>query len=218
MGGAQGQYGQGQYGSQGASGSTSGQSGAMGSTNTMGGTMDVSSFNDAQIAAVVHAVNAGEIQEAQLAESKASSAEVKRFARDMVNHHRAMQSSATSAFQKANLTPSENAVSQQLTSDTQNELSMLQGVNGRDFDRDYIDSQVKDHSMALDLIDKMLPNAKDPQLKTMLQDARTKVEAHLRDAQRIQGTLQKGTTNRQGQGGSSNPSSGSGTQQSPTSP
>ena len=187
----------GQSGAMGNSGAM-GTSGAMGNPSPMAaGPMDVSGMSDAQMAAVLHAINTGEMQSAQLAETKATSPDVKKFARDMGVQHRAMELKANAAFQKANITPTENAVSQQIASDAQNEQSMLQGVTGKDFDRDYMDAQVKNHTMALDMLDKMVTTAKDAQMKGLLQDLRPKVDAHLKEAKRIQGTLQKGSTSKQ---------------------
>lgn len=225
-----GQSAQGQYGSQGTMGQ-SGQTGTMGgtqtpsggtmgSTNTMGssgmggGTMDVSSLNDAQLAAVLQAINQGEIQSAQLAQQKAASPDVKHFARDMLNSHRSMMNEQQSTLSQAQITPSDNAVSQQLRTDAQSEQSTLEGMRGRDFDREYIDDQIKDHNKALELIDRILPNVKNPQLKTQLQNAKPKIEHHLREAERVQQKLQQGSTNQQG-GTKGNDKSNEGGSQSP---
>lgn len=206
------QYGQGQMGqtNEQTSPSTSG-TGAAGAA----GTMDVSSLNDAQLAAVIQAINQGEIQEAQLAEQRATSPEVKRFARDMMTSHRNIMSEDQSVLSQAQITPSDNAVSQQLRTDSQGEMSTLEGMRGRDFDREYVDSQIKDHNKAIELLDRIIPNVKNPQLKAQLQNARPRLEAHLRQAERVQQKLQQGSTNMQNtspsqnqdqnQGGSQNP-------------
>jgi putative membrane protein len=162
-----------------------------------GGAMDLSGFTDGQIAAVLHSIDSGDIQEAQLAGTKAASAEVKQFARSGVTQQKSFDDKATSTLKKSNISSSENAVSQRLSSDAQSQQSMLQGESGRDFDRDYIDAQVKNESLALDLLDKMTLKATDAQLRSMLQDLRPKVEARMKDAQRIQATLQKGPTTKQ---------------------
>jgi putative membrane protein len=174
-----------------------GTEGPSGAGSAMGGSADVSSFDDAQLAAVVQALNMGEMQTAQLAESKASSPEVKKFARDMMTQHREMQNRANAVFSRTQITPNDNAVSNQLKSDAQSDVSTLQGMRGKDFDREYMDQQVRAHNHALELIDRMLPNAKSHELKAELQGARMKVEAHLRQAERIQQTLQKGATSKQ---------------------
>ncbi len=169
----------------------------VGVTNQMGGTVDLSTLNDAQFAAIVQTINAGEIQEAQLAMSKAMSPDVKRFAKDMATAHRDMQTKMTTLLGRLQITPSDNAVSNQMRSDTQGEISSLQSMRGKDFDRDYIDSQVTNHNKALELLDHMTPSVKDAELKAALTATRPKVEAHLREAERVQLTLEKGTANPQ---------------------
>ncbi len=169
----------------------------VGVTNQMAGSVDLATLNDAQFAAIVQAVNAGEIQEAQVAMTRATSAEVKQFARDMASAHRGMQTKMTTLLGKQQITPSDNVVSNQLRSDTQGEVSTLQTLHGKDFDRDYIDAQVRNHNKALELLDQMMPNVKNPELKAALTNTRPKIEAHLRDAERVQLTLQKGTASPQ---------------------
>ncbi len=191
-----------QYGGPSQGGSTMGGGtapggGMTGSTSAMGGSMDVSSLNDAQLAAVIQAIGQGEIQAAQLAQQKGTSPEVKRFARDMLTAHRNMMNEDQSVLSQAQITPSDNAVSQQLRTDSQGEMSTLEGMRGRDFDREYIDSQIKDHNKAIELIDRIIPNVKNAQLKAQLQNARPRLEAHLREAERLQQKMQQGSTNKQ---------------------
>jgi putative membrane protein len=201
-----GQYGGSQYGTgssatTGAGGTTGGMTGTTGGTTMGGGTSDVSTFDDAQLAAIVQALNMSEMQLAQFAEAKASSPEVKRYAHDMMVQHREMQNRANSVFTRMQITPNDNAVSNQLKTDAQSDMSALQGMRGKDFDREYMDMQVRAHNHAMELMDRMMASAKSPELKAELQSARTKVEARLRQAERIEQTLQKGTTSKQ-RGGS----------------
>jgi putative membrane protein len=193
-------------GSQGMAGQP-GATGQPGAAPGAGGTStDVSALDDAQLAAVLQAINTTQVQAAQVAVNKATSPEVKRFAHQMLNVHRDMQSQANAMFRRLQLVPSDNAISNQLRSDAQNELSMLHGEHGKDFDRAYVDAQVRDHNKVLELFDRMIPNAKSPELRADLQSDRAKIETHLRDAERAQQSLeqppQKGTTNKQ-RGGTS---------------
>jgi putative membrane protein len=171
----------------------------MGVTNPMGG-MDVSGLSDAQLAAVVQTLNQGEIQEAQLAMNRAMGADVKRFAHDMLFAHRDMQMKTTALLTKLQIKPSDNAVSNQLKSDTLSEIATLQTMHGKDFDRDYVDSQVRNHNQALELIDHMLPTVKSSELKAALMNDRAKIEGHLRDAERVQASLQRGNASSQPSG------------------
>jgi putative membrane protein len=177
------------YGSGGSQYGTSGTTGSTGATNTMGGgSMDVSSLSDAQFAGVLQTINQGRIQEALLGQNKGST-DVKRFAREMVTSHRTVQNKESALFTRLQLTPTDSALSNQLKSDTQSDISTLQSMHGRDFDRSFMDSQVRHLNNALELIDRIIPDVKSSDLKSELQNVRTKVDRHLQEAQRIQATL-----------------------------
>ncbi|HXN30347.1 MAG TPA: DUF4142 domain-containing protein [Polyangiaceae bacterium] len=193
MGAASGQSGS-ESGSPG--GSQYGTSGT-GAPSTMGGSMDVSTLSDAQFAGVLQTMNQGRIQEALLGQNKGSTADVKRFAREMVTSHRTAQNKESALFARLQLTPADSAVSTQLKADTQNELSTLQSMRGKDFDRSFMDSQVRHLNNALELIDRLIPNVKGSELKSELQSVRTKVDGHLRNAERVQQTVEQGKTNAQ---------------------
>jgi putative membrane protein len=155
----------------------------------MGGSMDVSNLSDAQFAGVLQTINQGRIQEAQLGQSKASSPEVKRFAREMVTSHRTAQNKESALFSRLQITPTDSTVSDQLKADTQSDISTLQSMRGKEFDRSFIDSQVRYLNNSLELIDRMTPDVKSSDLKAELQKVRTKVDAHLQDAERVQANL-----------------------------
>jgi putative membrane protein len=173
------------------------ESNQVGVTNQMASSVDLSTLNDSQFAAIVQAINDGEIEEAQLALSKAAAPDVKRFARDMMAAHRDMQNKMTALLVRLQITPSDNAVSNQLKSDTQSELGALKTIRGKDFDRDYVDAQVRNHNNALELLDRITPSVKSSELKATLVSVHPKVEAHLREAERVELTLQKGTASPQ---------------------
>jgi putative membrane protein len=127
------------------------------------------------------------------------SPELRRFAKDLETQHRDMQSRANAVFSRSQMTPSENPVSARMKSDAQSELSTLQSMRGKDFDRAYLEAEVRDHNSALELIDRMIADARNPELKGELENMRPKIEAHLRKAEGMEQTLTtpKGTTNKQ---------------------
>jgi putative membrane protein len=170
-----------------------------GSSASVGSTTDVSGLSDAQIAAVLEAVHQGEIRQGLLASSRASAFEVKRFAGHMVVAHRNMLGSEMGVLSRAQITPSDNAVSNQLKSDGRAQVSTLQSMRGREFDRAYMDAQVRGHTEALELIDRILPTLRNPELKNDVQASRSRVESHLREAEHLQQDLEAGSTNAQPQ-------------------
>jgi putative membrane protein len=168
------------------------------STITKGGSSDVTSLNDGQLAAVIVAIHQGEIQQATLAQSKAKSPDVRKLATQLATSHQTALAKDQMLFSQLQITPTDNAISQQLTSDVQNQMSTLQSLRGRDFDRDFVDQQIKAHNEALELIDRMMPSAKNPQLKANLLALRPKLQDHLQQVQAVQQKLQQGSASSQG--------------------
>lgn len=167
------------------------QGGGQDSSDGAAGTNDVATLDDTQMVAVVIALDQGAIQQAQLAQSKAKSPEVRNFASHMANAHQNMLTKAQREFAAAQLTPGDSVVSQQLQADVQSQLSTLESMTGRDFDRTYVDDQVLAHQHAIDLLDRMLLRVKNARLKASLQSEKTKVEGHARDAKALQEKLSK---------------------------
>jgi putative membrane protein len=147
-------------------------------------------LTDAQIAAITDAANKGEIEQAKLAVRKAKDPQVKAFAQMMIDHHGAEQKKEQQLATSLSLQPETTQTSTQLQTDSQNAISSLSSQNGADFDKAYIDLQVKEHRDVLDAIDnKLIPSAKNAQLKQALTDFRPKVQDHLQKAQDIQQKL-----------------------------
>jgi putative membrane protein len=148
--------------------------------------------------------NDGEVQLAKLALTKAKNAKVKQFATHMQMDHMAALKKEQAMLTSKKMTASDNAMSMQLKSDAQSTMESLKTMAGADFDKAYMDSQVKMHQQVLDLIDnKMIPAAKDADLKAELQAIRPKIAEHLKMASDIQASLGTTTGNQKG------PSSGS---------
>lgn len=174
--------GAGSVGSTSGPGSTGGAAGAAGTTST--------TFTDNDIAAITASVNTGEVEEGKLAQKKAKDAKVKAFAGKMIQHHTAANTKQADLLKKLKMSTSENPTSRELASDGANTLEQLKTPTGADFDKAYIDAQVKAHQNALSLLDeKLIPQAKSSELKQMLQTVRSQVDSHLREATDIQKSL-----------------------------
>lgn len=165
---------------------------ASGATQAMPDLPATSGLSDGQIAAMIATFNEAAIQQAQLAELRALSPAVKRFAQHMISAHRTMQSRDAIVLSRSKITPTDNAVSNQLKTDAQDQLSTLQSVHGRDFDLQYVDGQVRDHDEALKLLVQVTPIATSPDLRTDLRAARFQVEDQLQMARKV--LEQLGTT------------------------
>jgi putative membrane protein len=182
--------GQGSLGTAGGMGGTGAPSSGAGGVG--GATSDTSSaLTDAQIAAVTNAANTAEVDQGKEAVKKAKNGKVKTFAQHMIADHGAAFKQQTDVERTANITPIDNEMSRQVLSDGKTILSQLQSApGGADFDKQYMDAQVREHQQVLDTLDnKLIPNAKNGDLKAFLQKIRDKVADHLKQAKDIQGSL-----------------------------
>ncbi|WP_197041142.1 DUF4142 domain-containing protein [Chondromyces apiculatus] len=147
-------------------------------------------LSDEQIAAVSEASNTAEIDLSKLAQTKAKDARVKKFAATMVQHHTDAKKKQTQVQTKAKLIPAESPVTQKMKTDVDAGLSALKAAAPADFDKTYVELQVKLHQDTLDTIDKqLLPSVKNAELKTLLTDMRPVVEGHLTQAKELQAAL-----------------------------
>jgi putative membrane protein len=146
--------------------------------------------NDAQIAAIVVAANTVDINGGKVAESKAKDKDVKAFAKQMVTDHTGLNKAASALAKKLKLKPEESATSKSMKDDGAATLKTLKGMKGAEFDKAYIDNEVTFHQTVLDAIDKTLvPNAKNAELKALLEKARPTIDDHLQHAKKIQASL-----------------------------
>lgn len=163
----------------------------------MGGTnpdllppINPTALSDEQIAAISGAANRGEIDQAKLATEKSKNPKIKKFAAMMTAHHGEANTKSIDMLRKAHITPEESTVSTQMTTESSKLVESLKPMNGPEFDRAYIDAQVKEHAAILDAFDtKMLPVVKNADLKSDLTAMRAKIDGHLKEAQAIQKSL-----------------------------
>jgi putative membrane protein len=67
---------------------------------------------------------------------------------------------------------------------------MVARSKGADFDKAYIDHEVAYHQQVLDAINStLLPNAKNPELKALIEKVTPAFQAHLDHAKKLQGEL-----------------------------
>jgi putative membrane protein len=148
--------------------------------------------NDAQIASIVVTANQVDIDAGKLAQSKGSNAEVKAFGKQMVTDHTAVNKQASALAKKLKLKPEDNPTSQSLKSGGAENLKSLQKLKGAAFDKAYVEHEVAYHQQVIDAINKtLIPNAKNEELKQLLEKGLPLFEGHLEHAKQIQGALGK---------------------------
>jgi putative membrane protein len=146
---------------------------------------------DAQIASIVVTANTVDIDAGKLAKSKATNAEVKAFANQMITDHTGVNKQATELVTKLGVKPEDNSTSQGLKAGGDKNLTDLKALKGAAFDKAYIDHEVAYHQAVLDAVDKtLIPGAKNEELKALLVKVRPAFEAHLAHARQIQSSLE----------------------------
>lgn len=149
-------------------------------------------LSQAQVALITELANTSEIEQGKLAEGKAKSPRVKKFASMMVKHHGQSKADQTKLFKELNLTPAASPDSSTLKTGADQTLGTLRGADGAAFDIAYMNAQVDEHEKVLDTIDRrLMPAATDQKLIDGLKEMRETVASHLKEAKAIQAELNK---------------------------
>jgi putative membrane protein len=148
--------------------------------------------NDAQIASIVVTANQVDIDAGKIAEARSTNADVKKFAKLMIDDHTGVNKSATELVTKLKVTPEDNPTSESLKSEGEKNVAQLKNLKGMAFDKAYIDHEVTYHQQVIDAMDKtLIPDAKNPELKALLVKVRPAFVAHLQRAKDLQSSLGK---------------------------
>lgn len=143
-------------------------------------------FPEPQAVQVLRVIDSARIASAQAARERSLNASILEFARVMIADHRAITRVVDSLMTATGQTPAENELSQDLRAANEHFLSELMARDSG-FNNGYIGREVSDHEYALALLDTaLIPSARNPQLKTALEQLRPAFEAHLQRAQQIQ--------------------------------
>lgn len=146
--------------------------------------------SDPQIAQIVVTANQVDVDAGKLAVSRTKSRDVKQFAQQMITDHTAVNQQASALVGKLGVTPEANPTSQQLTSDGAAARERIGQLSGAAFDRAYVDNEVAYHQAVLDAIDNtLIPSSQNAELKSLLQQVRPAIAAHLDHAKQVQGKL-----------------------------
>ena len=143
--------------------------------------------SDGEVLSFVMTVNDGEVQMAEMAKKSAENAEVKTFAGMMAQHHTQGMAKVRDMQGKTKIELKENDLSQKVKSDAGQNMAMLRDKKGKEFDRLYMDTQVRMHKEALDALDnRVIPAITNGQVKTGVTEMRRQVADHLSKAEQIQ--------------------------------
>ena len=145
---------------------------------------------DPQIAMIAVTADNVDIDAGKMAAGKTSNPKVKAFANLMVRDHTSVNKKATALAKKLKVTPEESDTSRSLKSDGDKNLEKLRGMSGAEFDKAYIDNEVNYHEAVAKVLDEtLIPNAKNAELKALLESAKPIFTSHLNHAKELQSSL-----------------------------
>ena len=174
----------------GAVGGSGGAGGAAGGAAAGGNGGASATLTDAQAAGVAFTANQGEVQQAQLAQSKSTNPAVLDFAMMMITDHNAAVMRLQQVLDANNLITADSPTRMMLSNSATATYNQLFGLAGSAFDKAYATAQVMEHQMVLNLFDQtLIPSATNANLKNELALERTAVNMHLTMAQTLVSTL-----------------------------
>jgi putative membrane protein len=142
--------------------------------------VDKTPITDQDFVAKTGAGNLGEISLAKLAETNASSEDVKDFARRMIRDHKADNEKLMGVAKAANaLVPTE------LDKEAQAMEDKLSSLEGADFDKAYMKAMVEDHEKDVNLFEAASKSATDPGVRSFAGDLLPTLQEHLKMARTI---------------------------------
>jgi putative membrane protein len=144
-------------------------------------------WTEPSILGYASAANAGEIEEAKLAEKRATNPAVKAFAKELAADHEAMLAEGKSLAGKLNVTAdTAGGDAHDLMNDSRDHLKSLNDkAAGADWDEEFIDHAIDMHQKVLDKLQDAAKNSSNAELRTALEKATGKVQQHLTKAQDI---------------------------------
>ena len=129
-----------------------------------------------------------ERQMAQLALTKASSADVKQYAQKMMEDHTRTTQELTPIAQQKDVQPP-----RQLDSKHQAMLDRLEKLSGPEFDREYMEIQAQAHQQAVELFQRAAQQAGDKEIQAFAKKTTPALQQHLTEARQVVASLPGGT-------------------------
>lgn len=146
--------------------------------------------SDANIAAMVLALNNTDISYARLAPARAQRDDVKKFAERMLTDHTGVNGLVTDLLRKLDVAAEDNTMSLDMRDESANKRDILRELSGFAFDSTYMENEVAYHQKFLASIDNvMIPSARNGELKNLLVAVRPAVAAHLAHAEQTRANV-----------------------------
>ena len=141
---------------------------------------------DPQIAHIAYTAGEIDIAAARQALAKSTSKQVREFAESMVRDHVAVNEKALSLVKELGVTPEANPTSTTLGAQGARKLAELAKLNGRAFDRAYVQNEVTYHQTVNDALrTTLIPHADNARLRGLLETGLKLFQEHQLHAEQV---------------------------------
>lgn len=117
------------------------------------------------------------VEAGKLAVQRASSEDVKKFGQHAIEHHSQINDELTQLASKKGVT-----LPKEMSKKGREALDKLAKLSGPDFDKGYLEMEIKDHSKDLSAFQKETKSGKDPDVKAWAAKTVSAIEEHLKMA------------------------------------
>lgn len=144
-------------------------------------------LSDPEIASVAVVANKVDIDYAEIAKKRSKNADILVVADMMMKDHQMVIDKAVALVTKLKVTPKDNPMSQQLSSDAEKTKKMLNSKSDKEFDKAYIDNEVGYHKAVISAVETILiPQSSNAELKALLLQVMPILKMHLEHAEMVQ--------------------------------
>ena len=142
--------------------------------------------NDAQIAHIAYTAGVIDVAAGKQALTISHNKDVLAFAQEMVRDHTAVNDQALALVKKLGVRPQDNATSQSLAKGGADKLKTLGALKGAAFDKAYVANEAAYHQTVNGALGTVLiPNAKNAELKSLLQTGLKLFQEHQTHAEHL---------------------------------
>jgi len=145
----------------------------------------VSAKSDAEILAIVMAIDEQEIHAAATAEEKHVGEPVLGYAQTLHQDHKKNLDETRDLSAKIGVKPKDTPTVVQMRAKEKEELAKLMPLTGEAFEREFVSAMRAGHRDALQMLDEFLTTARNEQLKQHLTATRQSVAMHLQAAENL---------------------------------
>ncbi len=137
-------------------------------------------YTEAELLGLIGLANEGTIALAKIAQTSATSAEVKTLAGKAIDGHAALDKKAEDLAAQLNLTPTVTTADESVAEDYRKWVEDLNSKpKGKDWDAAYLEYEIERHETILDEVTDAMSREQRPEVRAYLEGVRTHIEGHV---------------------------------------